>query len=148
MSWASPSDPPPLVLHATTVAVGDRGLLILGPAGAGKSALALDLMALGASLVADDRTILTRRGAALVATCPPAISGLIEARGIGLLSATPRDSVTLALAVDMGQSENERLPPPREIVLLDRPLPLLHKVATGYFAAALLQYLKGGLAET
>jgi HPr kinase/phosphorylase len=104
-------------------------------------------MAFGATLVADDRTILTRDGTALVATCPPAIRGLIEARGIGLLSATPRDSVRLVLAVDLGQTESERLPPRREIVLLDSPLPLLHKVAKGYFAAAILQYLKEGPAE-
>jgi HPr kinase/phosphorylase len=150
LSWAFPSDGAPqgpLTLHATTVAVAGRGLLILGPSGSGKSALALDLMALGACLVADDRTIVTRAGDTLVATCPPAIRGLIEARGIGILNATPCDSAPLALAVDLGHTETERLPPPRKIDLLDRPLPLLHKVATGYFAAGLLQYLKAGLAE-
>jgi HPr kinase/phosphorylase len=150
LSWAFPSDGAPqgpLTLHATTVAVDGRGLLILGPSGSGKSALALELMALGACLVADDRTILTRTGDTLVATCPRAIRGLIEARGIGILNATPCDSATLALAIDLGLTTDERLPPAHQITLLDRPLPLLHKVATGYFAAGLLQYLKAGLAE-
>ena len=159
MSWASPSDPGPvagppdggkgpLALHATTVAVAGRGLLILGPSGAGKSALALQLMALGASLVADDRTILSPgAGGGLVATCPPAIRGLIEARGIGLLRATPLDAVTLAAAVDLGQSDTQRLPDPARITFLGRPLPLLRKIEAGYFAAALLHYMKEGPAE-
>jgi HPr kinase/phosphorylase len=136
-----------LTLHATTVALGDRGLLILGRSGAGKSALALALMSLGATLVADDRTIVTGRDETLVATCPPAIRGLIEARGLGLLRAPPQDEATLAAAVDLDTVETERLPEPRRIVLLNRSLPLLHKVETGYFAAALLQYLKEGTAE-
>ncbi len=149
MSWASPSDggASALTLHATTVALGDRGLLILGQSGAGKSGLALALMAHGATLVADDRSIITARGTTLVATCPPAIRGLIEARGLGLLRATPRDEVTLAAAVDLDKTEGERLPHPHSIVLLNRSLPLLHKVETGYFAAALLQYLKEGMSE-
>ncbi len=136
-----------LTLHATTVALGDRGLLILGRSGAGKSALALALMSLGATLVADDRTILTTRDDALIATCPLAIRGLIEARGMGLLRALPQDEATLAAAVDLDTVETERLPEPHRIVLLNRSLPLLHKVETGYFAAALLQYLKEGTAE-
>jgi HPr kinase/phosphorylase len=130
------------------VALGQRGLLILGPSGAGKSALALHLMALGATLVADDRTILTRHGDTLIATCPPAIRGMVEARGIGILRATPLDAAPLVAAVDLGQSEPDRLPNIRSTILLGISLPLLHKVETGYFAAAVLQYLKEGLAQT
>ena len=158
MSWASPSDSGaagptnssagPLTLHATTVAIAGRGLLILGPSGSGKSGLALQLMALGATLVADDRTILSHGAeGGLVATCPPAIRGLVEARGMGLLRATPLDAVTLAAAVDLGQSEAQRLPAPARIAILGRPLPLLRKIETAYFAAALLHYMKEGPAE-
>jgi len=48
------------IRHATTVAVAGRGLMIEGPSGSGKSALALELMAFGAELVADDRTRVAR----------------------------------------------------------------------------------------
>ena len=37
------------ILHASCVAVAGRGLLIAGASGSGKSALALDLMAFGAT---------------------------------------------------------------------------------------------------
>ncbi len=67
------------VLHASTVSLGGCGLLILGPSGTGKSALALRLLTRGALLVADDRTELARVDDRLVARCPPALAGLIEA---------------------------------------------------------------------
>ncbi len=135
------------VLHASTVALDGQGLLILGPSGSGKSSLALQLMALGAQLVADDRTHVWREGGRLMAASPPAIQGMIEARGVGLLGAEAHGPVPLALAVDMGQAETERLPPRREIRLLNLPLPLLHNPTTAAFAAALVQYLRGGRKE-
>ena len=78
-----------LTLHASCVALDGRGVLILGRSGAGKSSLALELMALGARLVADDRTVLHADDGAPVASCPPAILGKIEARGVGILAADP-----------------------------------------------------------
>ncbi|MBI1418634.1 MAG: serine kinase [Limimaricola sp.] len=137
-----PPEDIPHIMHATTVALGEAGLLILGRAGAGKSGLALQLMAFGCALVADDRTAISRKGDALIAHCPPAITGLIEARGIGLLRADTQASCRLRLAVDLDQTETERLPPERYLRLLDCDLPLVHNSASGHFAAALLQYLK------
>jgi HPr kinase/phosphorylase len=131
------------ILHATTVAVDGRGLLILGPSGSGKSGLALQLMALGAALVADDRTWVERRGDALWAGSPEAISGRIEARCLGILAAEPSPPVPVVAAVDLGRTETERLPPERTIVFQDCPLPLIFNVPGLSFAAALLQYLKG-----
>ncbi len=64
--------------HASCVAYGGRGVLILGASGRGKSALALRLMALGAVLVADDRTDLCREGDSVMARAPDAIKGMIE----------------------------------------------------------------------
>lgn len=133
-----------LILHASCVALGGRGLLILGPAGAGKSGLALMLMALGCDLVADDRTILRRRGAALVASCPETIRGRIEARGLGILAARPVEEAELVLAADLSVPETERLPPRRGLTLLGCEIALVHSVGNAHFPAALLQYLKGG----
>ena len=134
----------PVVLHASAVAWAGRAALILGPSGAGKSALALQLMAHGATLVADDRVEVSRRGARLVATCPPAIRGLVEARGVGLLRADSLAEAELALAVDLSATESERLPPLREFTLLGIDLPLVHRGESGHFPAAVLQYLKAG----
>ena len=134
----------PITLHASCVALEGRAALIMGPSGSGKSALALDLMSRGARLVADDRTEIALRDGHLVATCPPQIAGLIEARGVGLLRAEPLPEAVLALVVDLSVTEYERLPPFREFTLLGHPLALVHRVESGHFSAALMQYLRGG----
>ena len=133
-------------VHASCVAIGDRGLLILGPSGSGKSALALRLMALGAALVADDQTLLTREGDALIARCPPQLSGLIEARFVGLLRATPQEQAEIALVVDLSQHESARLPPRRAVTLCGVMLDLVLPTQSDHFPAALLCYLAGGRA--
>ena len=132
------------VLHASAVALNGRGLLILGPSGAGKSSLALRLMSLGARLVADDRIELAREGDTLVASCPPPLRGLIEARGIGLLRTDPAPSADVALAVDLAQTETDRLPPDRRITILRVSLPLVLASPHAHFADALMLYLRHG----
>jgi HPr kinase/phosphorylase len=133
------------ILHATCVAVGDQGLLILGPSGSGKSALALKLISGGAVLVSDDRTLVTRTGDRLVASCPnPDLSGLIEARGVGLLRAPAQPLVPVALAVDLGQAETDRLPPYRHVTILGVSLSLVLHAQNDHFPDALMLYLRHG----
>lgn len=108
-------------VHASTVAIGGRGVMILGASGAGKSDLALRLIDRGAQLVADDRTILSRDGDALLATCPATIAGRIEVRGLGILPVAHRGSARIALAVVLG--EEDRLPEPRARVVAGVTVP-------------------------
>lgn len=137
----------PFVEHASTVALGSRAVMIRGASGSGKSALALELMALGCRLVADDRTILIRREDHLVAECPARIAGLIEARGVGLLAVVPAGPSRVSICVDLDEIETDRLPPHRSISYLGVSLPLIHKVERAYFAPAILQYLKAGRSD-
>ena len=133
------------ILHASCVALDAlNGVLILGPSGAGKSTLALQLMAYGAHLVADDRVALRTYGPDVVASAPESISGLIEARGVGILRAQSLRSARIRLVVDLSRDETERLPPKRETNLLDRFLPLVLRVQHGHLDLAVLQWLKGG----
>ncbi len=53
-------------LHATTVTRGDRGLILAGPAGSGKSTLGWALVQAGAALLADDVTVLERQSGLLL----------------------------------------------------------------------------------
>lgn len=145
MASAASSDAVPLNLHASCVALDDRsGLLILGPSGSGKSSLALSLMGYGAKLVSDDRTDVLRDGDRLIASAPASISGMIEARGVGLLSAEPLSHACITGVVDLSHVELERLPPRREKALIGVPIPLFFKVDGPQFAPALIQWLKGG----
>ena len=133
-----------MTVHATCVAWDGRGVLITGKSGAGKSGLALMLMGLGCGLVADDRVTLSATDGDVIATCPPALQGLIEARGIGILNAAATGPVPLALVVDLDQRELERMPPRRSITLSGCALPLIHGQENAHFAAAILQLLKAG----
>ncbi|CAA9405433.1 MAG: HPr kinase/phosphorylase [uncultured Rubellimicrobium sp.] len=137
----------PLVLHATCVAWEGRAVLIRGASGAGKSALGLELMAWGCGLVADDRTELWAREGRLMARCPVAIRGLIEARGVGILRAEAVEEAEVVVVADLGEVEGERLPPWRSVTLLNVTLPLLRKPLNGTFGGPILQFLKAGRAE-
>lgn len=132
------------ITHATCVALGQAAVLLMGQSGSGKSAMALELMSRGAVLVADDRTILTRQGQTLIASCPPAIRGQIEARGVGILAADHQDSAIVQLVVDLDSVEDARLPQQRHITLLGVSIPLLHTPRSVHFPAAILQTLRGG----
>ncbi len=134
-----------LILHASCVAVQGRALLVTGASGTGKSALALQMMALGARLVSDDRTLVWRQGTGLLARCPtPAIRGLIEARGIGLLRTDPLDQAQVALVADLDRTETDRLPPNRRITIMGIDLPLVLRAQDDHFPAAMMVYLQGG----
>ena len=136
--------PAPLLLHAACVAVNGRGLLILGKSGSGKSALALQLIALGAALVADDQTQITVENGQLIAHAPTAISGMIEARFVGLLSCPAQAKAKLALVVDLDQLEADRLPPQRKITLAGVDCALAYFTPAPHFGAALWCYLSHG----
>lgn len=139
------SDPSGLLnYHATCVSVDGNGLLVLGASGTGKSALALQLMALGAELVSDDRTCLRQENNQVVARAPAAIKGLIEARGIGILNAHVEKQAKLVLVVDLDQIEQERLPSVSHHSICGIVLPLLKKVDGPHFPAAILQLLRSG----
>ncbi len=137
----------PIILHATCVAIDGHGLLILGPSGAGKSSLALQLIGMGAVLVADDRTMLRQGDGGIFATAPDAIAGKIEARGVGILEVPYLAEACLELVVDLERRETDRLPHTHHVQLLDKLLPCLHKVDAPHFAAAINAYLKGRRSE-
>ena len=141
-------DRSPTVLHASAVAVGNRALLITGASGTGKSGLALQLVALGAKLVADDGVAARRRPeGGLLLTCPVPTRGLIEARGVGLLQVPFTEAALAVAAVDLDRTETARLPEPQDIVIAGETIPLLQRVEGPAFASILLLYLRGGMAE-
>ena len=112
--------------HGTVVALAGRGVLLRGAPGAGKSDLALRLLALGGELVADDQVDLTAAADGLLARVPPTIAGLIEVRGLGIRRLAYRPQVPLTLVVDLvSRDQVERLPEPATAVIEGICLPRL-----------------------
>lgn len=110
-----------LTLHASCVALGDEGVLILGASGSGKSDLVLALIdqpgygtgdqLIRGRLVADDQTLIERRGDALFATSPTPIAGLMEIRGQGVVAIDHVAEACLTLVVRlMPAAAIERMP--------------------------------------
>lgn len=138
----------PHLVHGSAVALNARGVLFLGRPGSGKSTLALGVLAHGGQLIADDRTNLTANRDRLIAWSPETILGRIEARGIGILHADTAPPTALVLVVDLDQPEPDRIPPVRRWQACGISLPLLHGAGRANLLWGVIQYLKGGRADT
>ena len=112
-------------LHASTVALDGRAVMIAGPSGSGKSDLALRLLDRGFTLVSDDQTIVRKEAGRLLASAPPAIHGKLEIRGVGIVEMETISDVPVALFIEL-TSDIQRLPDDsRERLVLDVKLPLI-----------------------
>lgn len=99
--------PLPPTIHGTALVLGETGVLLRGVSGAGKSLLALALLerwalkGLAAGLVSDDRVILELVNGAIVMAAPPALAGLIELRGRGIVPSPSWGPARLDLVIDL-----------------------------------------------
>ncbi len=127
---ASPHGAGMIRLHATCVDVDGHGVLLQGPSAAGKSDLALRLIADGARLVSDDYTDIDIQDGRLVATGPEPIRGLLEIRGLGILcmdaDARVEHASVAALIELVAPEEVERLPNSSSTMVLSVPVPTFH----------------------
>ena len=128
-------------LHASTVVIDGAAVAIAGPTGSGKSGFALGLMNRGAQLLADDITWVRDAGDAVIAHCPPALSGQIEARGMGILTAPFITSAPLKLIVDMGIVEQDRMPAAKFATVCGHAVRVFHTPESGNFIEAVMHYM-------
>jgi HPr kinase/phosphorylase len=128
-----PLTPGSVAVHASCLVVGEKGLLIRGASGSGKSQLALTLLNSAhirgqfARLVCDDRITLCVSGGRLLATAHPAIVGQMEVRHVGLVFQPFIPTCCLTHVIELVEKEPDRLPESQEmrIELLGVTLPYL-----------------------
>ncbi|MGC6511817.1 MAG: HPr kinase/phosphorylase [Parvibaculales bacterium] len=89
-------------LHANCVSVGGYGVLLRGPAGAGKSDLTLRLVDRNmALLVGDDQIQLETDGGVVTASPAPQLAGLLHVTHVGIVRRAYLSAVPLGLIVDL-----------------------------------------------
>jgi serine kinase of HPr protein (carbohydrate metabolism regulator) len=119
-------------VHASAVLTGAHAVLIRGPAGAGKSSLALALIAAAqtgrlrfARLVGDDRVHLEARHGRVLARPASALAGRIEVRGAGIAQLEHEGAAVVGMVIDLAADDAERLPVPRTATVVGVALPRL-----------------------
>jgi HPr Serine kinase C-terminal domain len=116
-----------VILHAGLIAArlggAWRGVLIEGPAGAGKSDLALRALDEGFCLVADDRVLLWTAEGRLFGRAPQSLAGLLEVRGLDVIDVGALPFAEIALIARCGTPD--RVPAPRSEALLGIATPLI-----------------------
>ncbi len=139
--------------HASAVVLADRGIVIAGPSGTGKTQLALALLSHAAAagcfarLVSDDQIFLSRYGGRLICKTPPTIAGLVEIRGSGPRSISHEAKSPVDLLVRLVQPrEAERFPADATERLLGCEVPLLRLSAGDRQAAVMAVLGRLGLA--
>jgi len=104
-------------IHASAVLVGAGAVLIRGPAGSGKSRLALNLIRAASNgqlifalLVADDRVHVEAAHDRLIVRPPAALAGLLEVRGLGIQQVPYEPMAVVSWVVDLDVAEPMRIP--------------------------------------
>lgn len=129
-------------IHACAVVLRDRGIVIAGEPGAGKTQLALALICRAGAggafgrLVSDDQVFLSVHHGRLLCVAPKTIAGLVEVRGIGPCPVGHEPGVPLDLLVRLvARNAAERFPEQQTEELLGCAVPVL-KLAAGDGEAA------------
>lgn len=109
-------------IHASAVLVGAKAVLIRGPAGAGKSRLAWDLLEAAregalpfARLVGDDRVHIEAHAGVLLVQPAETLAGLLEIRGLGIRRLPYEPLAAVGLVVDLAADDAARLPDPEAL---------------------------------
>jgi HPr kinase/phosphorylase len=116
-------------------------VLFIGASGCGKSSLALQLLGLGADLIADDQVVLVRKPSGIWASKPQSLPSKIEARGVGLIAVPLAPPAKIMLIVDLDETEEKRFPEARQSTFFGENITVWRKSNAHHFPAAIFVYL-------
>jgi HPr kinase/phosphorylase len=117
--------------HASAILIGEKALLITGVSGSGKSRLVLRILQDNryfTRLIGDDRVFLRGFNGRLIVS--PALPGLLEVRGQGVVTLPFEAAGVVAACLQLECETAQRMPEKHEIFFHDIKIPLF-KVKKG-----------------
>ena len=112
-------------IQATAVSYKRQAILIQGPAGVGKTSLALQLIERGANLIGDDIVEIFIKNNKLCCKPKVKLNGVIEVRGLGLVGGLKVEkSVPVLCVVRLHKKNVERYPKTKTISYLNKKIPV------------------------
>jgi HPr kinase/phosphorylase len=132
-------------IHASALLIGAKAVLIFGASGMGKSRLCYYLLQTvpHSRFVGDDRVHLENAHGRLLVRAAPALEGLLELRGVGLLTLAFEKQAQVSHVVELVES-TMRLPLPTTKTLNQVTLPFLQLERGENAAQNLLAFLDVG----
>lgn len=110
---------------STAISYKNQAVLITGPSGVGKTTLALHLIEKGAKIIGDDVVEIFIKNNQLFCKSKPKLKGVIEVRGLGLVSGLKVAKPTkVACLVRLHNQKTDRMPEMKMIALLDKKIPV------------------------
>ncbi len=119
------------LLHANSITFENKGLLLLGPSGSGKSDLCIRLIDKGWTLISDDYSNVWVKAGEMWAKPHENTSGKIEVRGLGIVDVPfcPKTQIMGLIYLVESSKEVERMPEIPLKLLMNVTLPYLNLYA-------------------
>ena len=135
-------------IQATAICYQRYAVLIQGPAGVGKTSLALQLIERGATLIGDDVVEIFLKNNKLYCQAKETLKGVVEVRGLGLVAGLKvAKAVPLLCVIQLHPKPTERLPKKKEIVLLHKKVPVFDFYACNMTEISVLYAIRALLGE-
>ena len=116
--------------HATSLVLDNSGIMIMGEPGIGKSDLALRLIDIGATLIADDITICTKIGEFIYLFSPEKTRGLLEVRELGIINVPYVENIKLVMVVNLLKTSKQSIPSNKSKRIMGEKIPRLSIVGS------------------
>ena len=113
------------IIHASSIEMSGKGVVIFGKSGVGKSNLAIKLISMGANLIADDQTQLDLKEDKILISKYSSTPNFIEARGIGFIKVPFKMNSELFCFIKITNLELPRLPNEKTICCFGKKIKVL-----------------------
>lgn len=113
-------------VQATSVEIEGQAVLIQGPAGVGKTSLALKLIERGGNLICDDITVLSLKNNRIFCKVQEKLYGKIELKGLGIIqNMAVCQEAPLVCVIRLHADKTERFPEAdQKIEILGQKIPV------------------------